>query len=115
MYTEMLKTFSEQAEKNLSPYSQFNKMLATNVEKLTEMQLAAVRTYSDLGLSQLKAASEIKDIDSMTAFNSQQLETMAKFSQQLIDDSNKLSSVAQSFKTDIEELVAKNVKQATPV
>ncbi|SMY16459.1 phasin family protein [Photobacterium aquimaris] len=114
MYTEMFKSFSDQTEKTLAPYAKFNKVFAKNVEQLTELQLSAVRAYSDLGLKQLKAVSEVKDIQSLTAFNSQQLETLAKLSQQLLDDSNKFSSVAQSFKTEVEEFVADNVKQATP-
>jgi len=115
MYTEMFKSFSEQTEKTLAPYVKFNKLFTKNVEDLTELQLAAVRAYSDLGLSQLKAVGEVKDLESLTAFNSQQLETLTKLSQQLMDDSNKFSSVAQTFKNDVEELVAENVKQVNPV
>lgn len=115
MYTEMFKSFSEQTEKTLAPYAKFNKVFAKNVEQLTELQLSAVRAYSDLGLNQLKAVSEVKDIESLTAFNGQQLETLTKLSQQLLEDSNKFSSVAQGFKTEVEEFVAENVKQATPV
>ncbi len=114
MYTEMFKSFSEQTEKTLAPYAKFNKVFAKNVEQLTELQLSAVRAYSDLGLNQLKAVSEVKDIESLTAFNGQQLETLTKLSQQLLEDSNKFSSVAQSFKTEVEEFVAENVKQVTP-
>ncbi|KMV29031.1 phasin family protein [Photobacterium swingsii] len=114
MYTEMFKSFSEQTEKTLAPYVKFNKLFTKNVEDITELQLAAVRAYSDLGLSQLKAVGEVKDVQSLTAFNSQQLETLTKLSQQLMDDSNKFQSIAQEFKTDVEELVAENVKQATP-
>lgn len=114
MYTEMFKSFSEQTEKTLAPYVKFNKLFTKNVEELTELQLAAVRAYSDLGLSQLKAVGDVKDLESLTAFNGQQLETLTKLSQQLINDSNKFSSVAQTFKNDVEELVAENVKEVTP-
>ncbi|OAN11220.1 phasin family protein [Photobacterium jeanii] len=114
MYTEMFKSFSEQTEKSLAPYVKFNKLFTKNVEDITELQLAAVRAYSDLGLSQLKAVSEVKDVQTLTEFNSQQLETLTKLSQQLMDDSNKFQAIAQEFKNDVEELVAENVKQATP-
>ncbi|MGF1758887.1 phasin family protein [Photobacterium sagamiensis] len=115
MYTEMFKSFSEQTEKTLAPYVKFNKLFTKNVEDLTELQLSAVRAYSNLGLSQLKAVGEVKDLESLTAFNGQQLETLTKLSQQLMDDSNKFTSVAQTFKNDVEELVAENVKQVNPV
>jgi len=114
MYTEMFKSFSEQTEKTLAPYAKFNKLFTKNVEELTELQLSAVRAYSELGLTQLKAVSEVKDIQSLTAFNGQQLQTLTKLSKQLIEDSNKFNSVAQSFKSEVEELVADNVKNAAP-
>ncbi|MGF1873185.1 phasin family protein [Photobacterium indicum] len=114
MYTEMFKSFSEQTEKTLAPYAKFNKLFSKNVEELTELQLTAVRTYSELGLSQLKAVGEVKDLQSLAEFNGQQLETLTKLSQQLMEDSKKFSSVAQTFKTEVDELVAENVKEVTP-
>ena len=114
MYTEMFKSFSEQTEKSLAPYVKFNQLFTKNIEEITELQVSAVRAYSELSLSQLKAIGEVKDVQSFTNYNSQQLETLAKLSQQLMDDSNKFSSIAQEFRTDVEELVAENVKQATP-
>ena len=60
MYTDFFKTFTDQTEKTLEPYVKFNKLMAKNVEVLTELQLNAMRTYSEMGLTQMKAASEIK-------------------------------------------------------
>ncbi|MBE3999558.1 phasin family protein, partial [Vibrio parahaemolyticus] len=56
MYTDFFKTFSDQTEKNLEPYLKFNKLVTKNVEVLTELQLNAIRTYSEVGLNQMKAA-----------------------------------------------------------
>ncbi len=114
MYTDMFKAFSEQTEKTMAPYIKFNRLLAKNVETMTELQLSAVRTYSDLGLAQIKAASEVTDITSLTAFTSQQLASLTKLSQQMIDDSNKLQNVAKEFKEDLEKLTADNMKAVTP-
>lgn len=115
MYTEIFKTFSEQTENTMAPFVKFNKLFAKNVEQLTEMQLSAMRSYGDMGLTQLKAASEIKDANSMTVFSSQQLATLTKLSQQMMDDSKKLGSIAQEFKEDVDQLVAESIKNATSV
>ncbi len=114
MYTDFFKTFSNQTEKTLEPYLKFNKLVAKNVEALTELQLNAVRTYSEVGINQIKAASEIKDVTTLTAFNSQQLSVLTKLSQQMTDDSNKLQSIAQEFKEDVEKLTSDNLKTVTP-
>ncbi|ENR6545806.1 phasin family protein [Vibrio cholerae] len=114
MYTEFFKTFSDQTEKNFEPYIKFNKLVTKNVEVLTELQLNAIRTYSELGLAQMKAASEIKDVTSLTAFNSEQLGVLNKLSQQMMDDSKKLQNIAKEFKDDVEKLASENLKTVTP-
>jgi phasin family protein len=114
MYTDFFKTFTDQTEKTLEPYVKFNKMMAKNVEVMTELQLNAMRTYSEMGLTQMKAASEIKDVTSLTAFSGQQLNVLSKFSQQMMDDSNKLQSIAKEFKDDIEQITTENLKTVTP-
>ncbi|HCE2500661.1 TPA: phasin family protein [Vibrio parahaemolyticus] len=114
MYTDFFKTFSDQTEKNLEPYLKSNKLVTKNVEVLTELQLNAIRTYSEVGLNQMKAASEIKDVTSLTAFNSQQLSVLTKLSQQMMDDSNKLQAIAKEFKEDVEKMTSENLKTVTP-
>ncbi len=81
---------------------------------LTELQLNAIRTYSEVGLNQMKAATEIKDVTSLTAFNSQQLSVLTKLSQQMMDDSNKLQAIAKEFKEDVEKMTSENLKTVTP-
>ncbi|WP_319534516.1 phasin family protein [uncultured Vibrio sp.] len=114
MYTDFFKTFSDQTEKTLEPYLKFNKLVTKNVEVLTELQLNAMRTYSEMGITQMKAASEIKDVTSLTAFNSQQLSVLTKLSQQMMDDSNKLQAIAKEFKEDVEQMTSENLKTVTP-
>ncbi len=114
MYTDFFKTFSDQTEKTFEPYVKFNKLVTKNVEVLTELQLNAIRTYSEVGLTQMKAATEVKDVSSLTAFNGQQLSVLNKLSQQLIDDSNKLQAIAKEFKDDVETLTSENLKTVTP-
>ncbi|MGL5336399.1 MAG: phasin family protein [Enterovibrio sp.] len=114
MYTDMFRAFSENTEKTLAPYIKFNKLMAKNVEMLTELQVNAVRTYSEMGLAQVKAASEVSDVMSFTSFSGQQLSAMAKLSQQMMADSAKLQSIAKEFKEDLDKLTSENIKAVTP-
>ncbi|KII75946.1 phasin family protein [Vibrio renipiscarius] len=114
MYTDFFKSFSDQTEKTLEPYVKFNKLVTKNVEVLTELQLNAIRTYSEMGLTQMKAVGDVKDVTSLTVFNSQQLNVLSKLSQQMTNDSNKLQSIAQEFKDDVEQLTSENLKTVTP-
>lgn len=110
MYTDMFKMFSEQAQKSLAPYTKFNTLMAKHVEQITELQVNAMKAYSELGLAQFKAASEVKDVTSLASFNSQQMATLTKLSQQLMDDSGRIQTIAKTFKDDVEELTTENLK-----
>ncbi|RJX75438.1 phasin family protein [Vibrio sinensis] len=114
MYTDFFKGFTDQTEKTLEPYVKFNKLVTKNVEVMTELQLNAIRTYSEMGLTQMKAAGEVKDVVSLTAFNGQQLNVLNKLSQQMMDDSNKLQAIAKEFKDDVDQMTSDNLKTVTP-
>ncbi|MCG3811401.1 phasin family protein [Photobacterium damselae] len=114
MYSDFFKTFTDQTEKTLQPYVKFNKLMTKNVEVLTELQLNAIRTYSEMGIEQMKAVGEIRDVTSLAAYNSQQMTVLTKLSQQMVEDSNKLQSIAKEFKEDLEKLSSENLKTVTP-
>ncbi|MGC9402110.1 phasin family protein [Vibrio genomosp. F10] len=114
MYTDFFKTFTDQTEQSLQPYLKFNKLMTKNVEVLTELQLNAIRTYSEMGMTQMKAATEVRDVTSLTAFNGQQLAVLTKLSQQLTEDSSKLQAIAKEFKDDVEQMTSENLKTVTP-
>ena len=61
MYTDFFKNFSDQTEKTLEPYVKFNKLVTKNVEVLTELQLNAIRTYSEMGLTRSEERRVGKD------------------------------------------------------
>lgn len=114
MYTDIFKTFTDQTEKQFEPYFKFNKLVAKNVQTITELQMNAMKTYTDMGLAQMKAVTDIKDATGLAAFNSQQLALLSQLSQQMMSDSTKLQAVAKEFKEDVETLTTENLKTATP-
>lgn len=110
MYTDMFKLFSEQAEKNLTPFHQYNRLMAKHVEQMTQLQLNAINSYGELGLAQFKAAGDIHDMPSLMAFNGQQVATLTKLSQQLSEDSHKVQEIARAFKADVDKLAAESLQ-----
>jgi len=111
MYSDFFKTFTDQTEKTLQPYVKFNKLMTKNVEVLTELQLNAIRTYSEMGIEQMKSVGEIRDVTSLAAYNSQQMAVLTKLSQQMVEDSNKLQSIAKEFKEDLEKLSSVRIRE----
>ncbi|AVQ87978.1 MULTISPECIES: phasin family protein [Plesiomonas] len=104
MSTEIFKTFADQAQNFYAPVYKYNRLLTENLEQLSKVQLSAAKAYSELGLEQIKAVGDIKDPQSLVAFGNKQLELVNKISKQLLDDTQKLSSMNEQFKKELETL-----------
>ncbi|WP_026957467.1 phasin family protein [Aliagarivorans taiwanensis] len=115
MYSELFKTFTEQGEKAFAPITNYNKLVVKNIEELTALQLAAMKSYSDAGVEQLKAASEIADVQGLVDFNVKQVEAMTSLGQQMIEDGKKLAKLGQDFKSELDEMASENLEKASPV
>jgi phasin family protein len=111
MYTQAFKNFSEQYEKIFSPYTRLNKLVAEKIQVLTEMNVNALQTYSQEGTTTLTALSNVKDFSSLTNFNSQHLQSLAKVTQQCIDDCHRYSEIAKQFKKEVDAILSETTAQ----
>jgi len=105
MQENILNAFAEQAKTMYAPMSKFNTLVVDNMEKMTEFQLNAIKSYADLGLDQMKKASDVKDADSMRAFTASQAEVASSLNKKIMDDAKALSDMAMDFKTQVETLM----------
>jgi len=102
MQENILNAFAEQAKTMYSPMSKFNSLFVDNMEKLTEYQLNAVKSYAEMGLSQMKAASDVQDLESMRTFASSQAEIATGMNKKIMEDIKSLSDMTMEFKTQME-------------
>ena len=113
MYTDMFKSVNEQLQSFTNPLVRYNQLVAANLEKLAKLQLASTTAYTDLGLSQLKAAANAKDPQGLAELGSKQLDTLAKVSNRMLEDIQSLNKIGVAFKEGVDSLVAESAQQAT--
>ena len=89
LYGDLFSNMNAQYKNVFEPYTKFNSLVAKNFADLTNLQLEAARNYANIGLAQMFANSEVKDMQSMVNCTTKQLETMNKLSQQMIEDGYK--------------------------
>ena len=104
MYTDFLDTLTEQNRKFFEPTIKFNQLVAKNIEQFTKVQLDAVKNLSETSITQIKAASEVKDAKSAIDFNVSQFSALTQLSQQMIQDGQKLMQVGREFKDNLDVL-----------
>ena len=105
MQENILNAFAEQAKTMYAPMAKFNSLFVDNMEKMTEFQLNAIKSYADMGLEQMKKAADVKDAESMRSFTATQAETASALNKKVMDDAKAFSDMAMEFKTQIEGIM----------
>jgi phasin family protein len=105
MQENILNAFAEQTKNLYSPMQKFSALFVGNMEKMTEFQLNAIKSYADVGIEQMKKATEIKDADSMRTFSSAQAEATTELNKKIMEDAKALSEMAVEFKGQVEAIM----------
>ena len=105
MQENILNAFAEQTKNLYSPMQKFSALFVGNMEKMTEFQLNAIKSYADAGIDQMKKAAEIKDADSMRSFSSSQAEATTELNKKIMEDAKALSEMAVEFKDQVEAIM----------
>lgn len=113
MQENVINAFTEQAKTMFEPASKFNGLMVESLEKMTEFQLNAIKSYSDIVLGQMKSAASVKDVDTLRSFSSSQAEAAGSINKKVIEDAKVLSEMANDFKEKVEGIMEESRTTAT--
>ncbi|GGX87776.1 hypothetical protein GCM10007160_13940 [Litchfieldella qijiaojingensis] len=82
-------------------------------EKLMAAQFEAAKAYSDVGLSQARAALDIKDAEGLRSYVEGQQKVAQDISERLKDDAEKVAALNQEFVQKSQKLAEDNLKAAS--
>ena len=111
MLTETLSVLST-PQGVLEPIQKLNQALVASAEKLTARQIASLTTYSKLGLSQLRAASEVKDLDGLQTLVSKQKDVLKEVGERLWTDTKAVAEMGVQFVAEAQKIGAAPALQA---
>ena len=109
MYEQLLAQLTEQSQKFAEPVSEITSLTVDYIEKLSQFQVNAVKSYTDLGMDQLKNAADIKDAESLQAFIQKQTEVATSVSKKIAEDAQTLAKMGEVFANDIQALAQKDL------
>src|SRR5512143_2853097 len=98
MYKDLFAPLMQNVSALPAPMIKANKLVVTEVERLVNFQMGALRYYVDIVLNQLKAAAEISDVSGLQEFIKGQVEVTDKVQQRMIDDTKALTELGTDFK-----------------
>jgi len=106
--------YTKQAEKLLmAPTRAYGKLAVDYTERLMAAQMEAVRTYSEIGIQQVRAALDIKTPQGLQQYAEQQQTVVRDLSERVKSNAEKSVAMNQDFANDIRELVETSVKAAS--
>lgn len=106
MITETLSALTKPTKGMLDPVLKLNQEAVATVEKLAAHQIDRLKTYSNLGVSQLKVAAEVRDIEGLQHLMSKQTEVLQKFGECLMSDFKALFEMSADFVSQAKKIGA---------
>lgn len=112
MNTKILAILTEQGKIFMLPMQTLTKLAVTNVEKLLLLQMSSLQSYSDLGLSQWQAASQVSDLGSWQAYMVEQGKILMNFGEQFAEDVKDVSQLGTEYSVQVHKTMQKGVTAA---
>jgi phasin family protein len=107
MNPNILDSLQDQSTKLLTPSRELNKLFVAKLEQLTAMQFASLREYTDLNLSQLKAATEITTTEDLQSYFQKQQDFLKTLGEKLAADAQALVAISKEFSEEAQKIVLK--------
>lgn len=104
----MFTPFAEPFQSLLAPLTKANEFVVGQIEKLMALQLDSLKTYADLGLSQLKVAIKATDPHSAHEFLDSQFAVLSFVGHRVLDDGRALAEWSVGCVTGAERLAREN-------
>lgn len=101
MNNQFFENFNDNTRKMYEPWTRLNKAMLKNAEKMTHFSLDTMRHYSEVGLEQLRNASEIDSAESASNFNQKQTELLNTLGQKMLADAQRLTELGNEIRNEI--------------
>lgn len=97
MITKTLSALTEPTKGVLEPVHKLNQQTISAVEKLAAYQIDSLKTFSELGVSQLKAVAEVRDVKSLQNLLSKQTDVLREVGDRLMSDFKAIFKMGTDF------------------
>ncbi len=102
-----------QVEKYFEPVKQLNALAIENVEKFIDVQLKALKDNTKIGVEQLKSASEIKDVEGLKTYLTNQAEIAKTVSERFVKDAQTAIELGTSYSNEVQNVINDAINTST--
>lgn len=102
---DYINQLNDNAQKMFEPWTKLNKAFLKNAEQMTEFSLNTMRSYSEIGLDNLRQVAEIDSPESAKEFSNKQAEMLNGISQQMLADAQRLTELGKSMQEEVVQVM----------
>lgn len=113
MKYEIFDTMSKQQETLMATVQKLNQLAVAKVEKLTALQMNALRGYSDLSIQNLKELVEINNPQALQAYLGKQNESVKSVGEKLVADAKAVAEVGVEYSQEAQKITQDSFQAST--
>jgi|GEM_PF-407471 len=107
----VMETLKDRASTFASSAGDINRVAIDKMEEAMKLNLASASYYSEVGIRQLRAASSIRDMDSMRKFTADTISLSGEVAKKLLDDGKSWMSLSNDIKEQFTDIFAKKQEE----
>jgi len=104
---------AKQFEAALAPVVAFNKLFVKNAETAFNMQFASIQAFAELGMKNINACLEVRNIDDLKSYAEKQKDVAQEITSRVTADAKAFGELNTQFVNEARTLAEQNVKAAT--
>ncbi|WP_296404660.1 phasin family protein [Psychrobacter sp.] len=98
---DYINQFNENTQKFFGPWSELNKAFVKNAEQMAEFSLNTIRTYTEMGLENMRQISKIDSPEAAKDFGTKQADLLSNISQQILADAQRLTELSSEMQDEV--------------
>ena len=114
MINKTLSALTDPTKGLLEPAHRLNQQAVTALEKVTASQIDSLKTYSELGVGQLKAAAEVRNIEGLQNLLSKQSDVLKEVGSRLTSDVKAFFQIGADFVSQSSKIDAQATDAEAP-
>lgn len=100
-FMNQFNQFSGDAQKMFEPWTKLNQAFLKNAETMTEFSLNTIKSYSEMGLENMRQVAGIDSPESAKEFSEKQTEMLNVISQQMLADAQRMTELGNSMHDEV--------------
>lgn len=100
-FLNQFNQFSGDTQKMFEPWTKLNQAFLKNAEMMTEFSLNTIKSYSEMGLENMRQVAGIDSPETAKDFSDKQAEMLNVISQQMLADAQRMSELGSSMHDEV--------------